>query len=301
MDQSVEQAIKQQVLAIFAELKNKTVNVEEVLYQPIKQSRKNLGVFGDDLKMAKQLLAVLKSLVEESQIKPLLAAKSKKWNKTTGLPETVVLIRDDSKQANPELERIKNETAWEPTKMAAIAPSITKLKDTEMALAINDYLKYRPANPDRLPTRERALQLFGDEKALDNCRENKGLFNNQLQLSDLDCFYCPEPLPFQPLALFDKRLTSNKPLLIVENANTYYSCCQANQQLQQFSAIVYGKGNRLSSEAYCDSLAVLEAQFSATDVYYFGDMDTDGFLIPQRISAIRKQQGQSPLKPYIKH
>ncbi|MDE1460839.1 hypothetical protein [Spartinivicinus poritis] len=110
MDQSVEQAIKQQILAIFAESKNKTIYVEKALYQPIKQSRQNLGVFGDDIKLAKQLFNVLACLVEEEKLKPLHKQGSKNWDPTLGLPKKVYLIRDDSKPANPELERIKNET-----------------------------------------------------------------------------------------------------------------------------------------------------------------------------------------------
>lgn len=302
MKDLVDPKIKQRVLELLDCSKNKTVYVVNDVYNPINQEW--CDWVDDNMNLSDHILAALKLFVIENKIKQLpeedSSTKLKKWDLKLGLPKKIILIREEKpKKYNTELERIKNETAWEPTKIAAIAPNLNKLKDAEMALAINDYLKYRPANPTLIPVRERALQLFGDEKALDNCRENRGLFNNQLQLASLDCFYCPEPLPFEPLALFDKGLTSNKPLLIVENANTYFSCYQANQQLQQFSAIVYGKGKRLSSDTYCDSLASIEILLSATDVYYFGDIDVEGFKIPKGIATIRAKSGQSPLKPAV--
>lgn len=113
--------------------------------------------------------------------------------------------------------------------MATFAPKLKTLAELLQAVQVNQYLLKRQHGASPIPHRERALAVFGDEKALDRYIR-KGLFGGRVTLEDLDCFYCPEPLPFSSFTS-DKRQTEGTPILVVENSNTYWSCCRANETL----------------------------------------------------------------------
>jgi hypothetical protein len=183
--------------------------------------------------------------------------------------------------------------------MAAFAHRLKTLKELECAAAVNRYLVQRSGEIEMIPHRERALEIFGDEKALDHCI-HAGLFKGRILLSDLDCFYCPEPLPFHRFSL-DIGHTRGKPLLVVENANTYWSCCRANEKKQQFSAVVYGQGfNVCAAQRASDGLMEIKTQVGAQGLHYFGDLDPTGLAIARRIDGYRREKGLSPLLPEIR-
>ncbi|BBO90493.1 hypothetical protein [Desulfosarcina ovata] len=228
-------------------------------------------------------------------------------NSRTDLPQYVTAIRsdEDEKQTarRQTLDSLRNETAWEPTHMVVFAHTLRTCEELERALQVNRYLIHRPPEPVLLPHRERALEIFGKEKALDNY-VRRGLFGGRITLAILDCFYCPEPLPFRPLAL-DPSDTADKPLLVVENSNTYWSCCRANATLHRYAAIVYGQGFKAcaaeraaetASERANDGLAEIEHQTAAKGIRYFGDLDPTGIAIPCQINRYREERGLPPLE-----
>ena len=257
-----------------------------------------------DLIVEKNLLQVLKQFVQEGVIK-LPSVKGKKWNTATKLPQYVSLINtaeDIRRKRNKQTrDDILNNTSWEPVKMIPIihGPSCpTTLEDCRKAKKVNSYLINRPSDQLKIPARERALRIFGDEKALDKVK-NQGLFSGNISLEDLDCFYCPEPIPFHPLSP-DIQKTQGKALLFVENANTYESCRQANQITQTFAAIVYGKGFKVTSKPEkVDGIVEIEEQLDSWGLLYFGDLDPAGLAIPRIINKFRKQAKLALLCPAI--
>ena len=135
-------------------------------------------------------------------------------------------------------------------------------------MKVNQYLLQRLPDRVPLPHRERALEVFSDEKALDPYVRS-GMFGGRITLDDLDCFYCPEPLPFRPFSM-DPCETAGKPLLVVENANTYWSCCRANDTLHRYAAIVYGQGfAACAAERASDGLTEIQHQTSADGIRYY--------------------------------
>jgi hypothetical protein len=220
------------------------------------------------------------------------------WNVRTGLPRYVTAIRTDEDvrqlTRRQTLAALRNETAWEPTRMVAFAHTLRTRAELERAVQVNRYLLDRPPVPVRVPHRERALRVFGDEKALDG-HIRSGLFGGRITLDDLDCFYCPEPLPFRSFSLNPDE-TAGKPLLVVENSSTYWSCCRANDTLHRYAAIVYGQGfAACAAERASDGLFEIEHQVAAAGIRYFGDLDPTGIAIPCRINRYREEKQMPPL------
>jgi len=257
-----------------------------------------------DMAIEKKLLQILKRFADEGAIK-LPSEKGESWDFKTKLPLHVTLINteedEQKRQDKLEKEDILNNTSWEPVKMIPIIHSRTcpnQLDHCRKAKAVNDYLLKRPAGQPTIPARERALRIFGDEKALDKLHET-GLFSGRISLKDLDCVYCPEPMAFHPFSLDDKK-TKGRPLLLVENANTYQSCRLANEKTQTFAAIVYGKGSKVTCEIQVvEGIPEIEEQLKSCGIWYFGDLDPTGLAIPGTINKFRGKANLSPLQPAI--
>jgi len=183
-----------------------------------------------DISKEEWLLRALEELDAKGQIR-LPSRKGRGWQKFGILPLYVTLVRANEDRASRTrkrtLARIREQSPWEPTQMAAFAHTLTTEKQLTLARAINHYLLNRKKNLPLLPHRERALQIFGNEKALDSY-VHTGLFSGRITLADLDCFYCPEPLPYEVFSE-DREKTGHLPLLVVENSATYWSCTAANQ------------------------------------------------------------------------
>ena len=212
--------------------------------------------------------------------------------------DAVLAVRadeDEKEQVHRQtLADLRNGTAWEPTRMVVFAHTLRTKAELERAMQVNQYRLQRPPQPVRVPHRERALAVFGDEKALDG-HIRAGLFGGRITLDDLDCFYCPEPLPFRSFSLKPNE-TAGKSLLVVENSSTYWSCCRANETLHRYAAIVYGQGfAACAAERSSDGLSGIEHQVAAAGIRYFGDLDPAGIAIPCRINRYREEKQMPPL------
>jgi hypothetical protein len=260
-----------------------------------------------DFEIQKRINETLEAMAGDGLIR--LPSSKKSWDRLTGLPNFVDVNRSEedtrNQQRRERIRRLRDETAWEPTRMVEFAYKLSKLSELKTAVAVNHYLKQRRADAESIPHRERALEIFGDEKALDpNVR--KGLLGGRISLADLDCFYCPEPLPFHSFSL-NARETRGLPLLVVENGCTYWSCCRANDSLRRYAAVVYGKGFEACAsdqgtavERASDGLRGIEAQVGAAGIRYFGDLDPTGLVIPRRINRYREKEGLPPMSPEIR-
>ena len=241
-----------------------------------------------DFEIGDRLLKALEKLAREERVK-LPSRKGSKWDRITRLPDYVTVVGKDAarreREKQEQLRAMKNDTGWEPALMASFAHELRGEKQLEKAMAVNRYLKNRGDNSEILPHRERALRVFGDEKALDNYAET-GLFGGKVRFEHLDCFYCPEPLPYEPLSK-DVDMTKGKPLLVVENACTYWTCCRANENVRMFAAVVYGGGFKVASvKRIAEGLPGIEKRLKAQGTFYFGDLDPAGLEIPRRIRQI---------------
>jgi hypothetical protein len=79
---------------------------------------------------------------------------------------------------------------------------------------INDFLLRRRGAFSSVPIKERSLEIFGDEKRLDNMCVGDFLFGGRLPISVIGCFRVPQPLPYRKVD------APGKFVLVVENHNT---------------------------------------------------------------------------------
>jgi hypothetical protein len=288
----MERSLREAVLAALEESRKKRVAIEGLEAA----ARRLFNGTRSDFEIQTRLKETLKGLEDEGHLR--LPKDRDLWNALTGLPLYVTAVRTEeeakTKAHRQTLASLRNGTAWEPTHMAAFAHELRSEAELNRALRVNAYLRKRPPNPIQLPHRERALEIFGDEKALDR-NVRTGLFRGRITLAALDCFYCPEPLPFRPFSL-DPAKTAGKPLLVVENSATYWSCCQANDTLKRYAAVVYGQGfAACAAQRANDGLTEIQDQVGAKMIHYFGDLDPSGIAIPTGINHNRSDKGLAPL------
>ena len=158
--------------------------------------------------------------------------------------------------------------------------------------AINEYLANASRDEMPLPIKERSLQIFGDEKRLDELFRSSVIFgDDRLSLEDLDCYLVFEPLPWTRGALRDG------PAIVLENAATWESFRQWDQKHPQFSAVVYGGGERFR-EGVRHLSEVFRELGGERPVYYFGDLDAAGLRIPRLADKTAREEGWSGVRPH---
>ena len=238
------------------------------------------------------LISLLNELVDDEVLAPFSTTKlEQKRLEYVKLRETERERRRNQNRAM--CEHLRETTVWVP-KMVDVSVTTVTLDQMEKATKINAWLKAHPKGTDEVPHRERALEIFGDEKKLDGVART-ALFGGRITLDDLCCRHCPEPLHYEACS-GEKEITAGKPLLVVENSNTYWSCCQANRRVKWYAAVVYGKGKMINNLATgCDALWDLEEKLGAQGVFYFGDLDPEGLDIARGLEQKRAKQGLSPV------
>nr|WP_237434348.1 Wadjet anti-phage system protein JetD domain-containing protein [Dickeya dianthicola] len=175
-------------------------------------------------------------------------------------------------------EKTTPNIAWHPWLAQRITGYITP-PITERLQQLNAYLFHqtkcrKPLFPGELGHRERALLIFGDEKALDSMPPN-GWKHVSLTLADMGAIRRAPPLPYESSGRPDL------PAVIVENSDVYYRLCQLNRDQTRWSLVIYGAGNKVSGQAECVS-QLLGAE-RVKQLLYFGDLDVSGLKIAHQL------------------
>jgi len=203
------------------------------------------------------------------------------------LPCWVQLPRESVSAEKPDLRAIP----W--------CPELRFLATTRVFVPLSDLLKlqefFARGGRERppVPIKERSLDIFGDEKRLDHLARGTVLFGEgRLTLDMLRCFIVPEPLPWTVGP------DPSGPLLVIENAATWHSYCRWNAEQKLFSGVVYGCGNR-----FVDGVRYLDDVFAELGgqrrVFYFGDLDPQGLLIPQEASTRAQAASLPAVDPHL--
>jgi hypothetical protein len=210
-----------------------------------------------------QLLAALREL-EAAGALTLPAAASWERMGAPPLPQWVTLKRE-AKAAAADVSQV----TWVPE--LGFWPEL-RPGQLETLAPINEFLLRRRGNFLTVPIKERSLEIFGDEKRLDVLCSGDTLFGGRLHLKSLGCFRVPQPLPYR---LAD---AAGRPVLVVENHNTYWSFGEWNHTARRYAAVVYGEGLnfRLTGRA----LQQVVHEVGAVGAQYFGDLDPKGVSIP---------------------
>lgn len=146
-----------------------------------------------------------------------------------------------------------------------------------------------------VPIKERSLQIFRDEKRLDILAGSALFRPDRLNLErDLCCEIIGEPLPWKrgPVE------AAQQPLIVLENAATWHSYCLWNTQRKLFSGLVYGCGNRFVDGVRYLADIFVELDGTPRRIFYFGDLDPQGVLIPREASKRSQALGLPAVEPH---
>lgn len=214
---------------------------------------------------AGQLLSGLKELESLGVISFPAAASWEKMG-SPPLPKWVTLVRHKERV---DFESFKM-VPWVPE--LGFWPQLATYGQLQDAKLINDFLLRRRDSLITVPMKERSLEIFGDEKRLDSLCRDGFMFGGLLSLASIGAFQVPPPLPYRVAD------APGKPILILENHNSFWSFGEWNHNAKRYAAVVYGAG-----EAFRRSGAALEQVLKEVQGYgaeYLGDLDPRGLSIP---------------------
>lgn len=191
------------------------------------------------------------------------------------MPKSITLIREVEQSDRPSYANL----SWLPE--IGFWPSLS-LSDRAIAFMINEWLIKRRGNFMQVPLRERSLEIFGDEKFLDNRARNGALFGGRMPLSAIGAMRVEHPLAYRPSDAV------GLPVLVVENHHTFWSFGEWNEQAKRYSAIVFGSGNTICASGL--ALKEVMREREAHRAEYFGDIDPEGFSIPLKFNKLYEIQ-----------
>lgn len=165
------------------------------------------------------------------------------------------------------------------------------LPSFKLWLKLDEWLKgHRHKDLPMLPIKERSLEIFGEEKALDALSKNRHFKEGVITLETLRCFPVYEMLAYDA----GPANTHGKPCLVIENPTTVWTLSKWNKTAEKYSCIVYGGGNRISKT--WEGLIPLQKKFGFKKAMYFGDIDVPGFDMAFRAMAGLAEQDLFPLE-----
>lgn len=141
---------------------------------------------------------------------------------------------------------------------------------------LNDY--YIQKCKPYLTSNELSFKLFNDEKFFENpkTRVNLGLeilLNLKMKYEDFNCYKTQEPFFYNIKKSFFHK--ESREILIVENKDTYFTL-KSKKYCEVFDMIIYGEGKKIISSF--DLAKEYHINFN-DNIKYFGDIDSEGFLI----------------------
>lgn len=205
----------------------------------------------------------------------LPAARSYDRTELPALPAFLSLRRESIAQQAP-----RRPAVWHPA-LSWVSASRLVPAQLERLERVNDWLQ-GSRDPLVVPSRERSVEIFGDEKALD--RLIGGALFTPGRLS-LELLRCRRVVP----RLHCEAVGAGSTLLIVENSDTFDSLVAVLRQRHGHRVGLVGWGAGTGFEA--SVLSVADLGHPVAEVSYFGDLDENGLRIPA--SASLTAQGAS--------
>ena len=238
----------------------------------------------DQPEQRRLLLDALRGLEREGTVD--LPARGWDISGSPALPRTARL-RDAAQSG-----RTRTPQAWLPT-LAFAADERHPVRRSDLK-AVNAYLlSARGREPVPAPTRERSLQIFGDEKRLDDLRKgDMALFEGRVPLTDLHCYPVAPPLPHES----PPNRAPGRPVLVLENYHSWDSFRRWNRDAALYAAIAYGGGNAFRQGAGNLDDLIVAAQ--AEGAMYLGDLDPAGARILIGVNRRRQSEGRAVLRPH---
>ncbi len=223
-----------------------------------------------DLNLRERLTSVLNGLAAEGLLRLPKPSNRRGYDHSerTSLPRFV--NRLDCSRATQKA------TFWRPE--LAFAQDFPGAWHEEL-VAIQNWLRNRGAAAQIVALRERSMEIFGDEKRLDDILGTKLFAAGRLTLDLLKCYLPTVPVYIEAIDI-DQHV---RPLLVVENHTTFDTLRKWNQRYRRYSAVAFGAGTAFisSSQSLCASL---QSVGCSGVTLYFGDVDPRGLWIPVKAS-----------------
>jgi hypothetical protein len=154
--------------------------------------------------------------------------------------------------------------------------------DRENIIKLSEFLKhYKEQLNLRISLNERSFQVWQKEKYLKNGGGKKLLSNLGLDISYLNTYDTNEPL-----AYYSQRKSTPQNILILENADTFYSFREYLIKKQDkilgidIGTLIYGRGKGIiKSFSEFDLIAEPYLLNKNNEIFYFGDLDYEGIII----------------------
>lgn len=168
---------------------------------------------------------------------------------------------------------------------------LRNLQQLDVLRRVHEFLASGGAARCMVPVKERSVELFGDEKKLDDLRGGALFRSGRLSLGLLRCFQVSPPLVWER-----GPSVTPQPIIIIENHSTWHSFVRCNKDTGKWAAVCYGSGDCFESSA--PSLAeVVKQSLWDGSLLYFGDLDPKGLLIPQRAMQAAVTSGLPSIEP----
>lgn len=168
--------------------------------------------------------------------------------------------------------------------------ALPRLPNPEVALRLNDFFRRDGVSRPMVPVKERSHSIFGHEKTLERVLKGQLGQGGRLTLDLLRCFrvpLVPVHLAFAPAA---------PDVMIVENEATFDTVVRWNRLHAQFRTIIYGRGREVEK---ITPFLRTQIQSAPGKVYYFGDIDRQGIVMPHRLTMTMEREGGRPVLPAL--
>jgi hypothetical protein len=186
----------------------------------------------------------------------------------------------------PALDRGATSWPWRAELAWAAELSLTR-GEFESLRAVQEFLRSGGSERPLVPHRERSLELFGYEKALDRLSRGRLFATGRLALATLRCWWAPPPLAVH-------RVGQGTIALVVENPAAWHSCIATLPGDGPVGLVAYGAGR-----AFGISVTALAEFADVSAICYAGDLDAAGLGIPIAADAAANARGLPSVRPAL--
>ena len=234
-----------------------------------------------------RLADAIRELAEANVLAP---SRAQDYAEAPPLPRFVTLV---DRSSDPPVGHEAAQYAWRP-ELSWAARLPLRRSEFDALKQIQAFLRDSAGEAAVVPTGERSLELFGDEKRLDTLRRNQRLFAPErlsLELLRAEAFAPP----------FAYRHVGPGPVaLVLENVATFHSVLATLPSRTPVGLVVFGAGGGFSaSVCYLQELAAEGPAAAVREIRYFGDLDRRGLEIPAAADAAAQEAGLPPVRPAV--
>lgn len=235
---------------------------------------------------ARPVLAALLDELADHQLIELPRGREGWDTPTPPLPRWVRLPAHPKADGRPS--RGRSQVMWR-HELGWAASAVLTAAQFDVLKTVNRWLRDTDGDAEArtiIPMRERSLEIFGDEKRLDALTTSALFAPGRLTLATLFAERIPSPLAYE-------RVGDGGTLLVIENSDTFetVSALLADEP-GRTGYVAFGGGHAFES-----SVARITRLKGVTDIAYYGDLDDDGLIIPQRANATAAALGLPAVRP----